>query len=184
MRRPSRVVVACDKRSGRRVALGGSPGALTEFAGPHALDVRGDYVAWGVIQHDDGIDGETVWLAEVRSMRLSSPKRILHAPSQRSDSTGARWAIAHIVVGSDGAVAWTACRAASVRRTDSGFADGDRCVTTPPEISISAMGRGSAQVVELDRGAGVQPRSLRRSATARTFSWRNADAVRTAAFPA
>lgn len=184
MRRPSRVVVACDKRGGRRVALGGSPGVLTEFAGPHALDVRGDYVAWGVFQHDDGIDGETAWLPEVRSMRLSAPKRVLHAPSQRSDTTGSRWAIADVVVGADGAVAWTACRAASVHRGDSGFGDGDRCVATPPEVSISAMGRGSAQVVELDRGAGVQPRSLRRSATGRTFSWRSADAIRTATFPA
>jgi hypothetical protein len=30
-----------------------------------------NYVAWGVIQHDDGIDDETVWLP---SMRLSAPK--------------------------------------------------------------------------------------------------------------
>jgi hypothetical protein len=34
------------------------------------------------------------------------------------------------------------------RRGDSGFGDGDRCVATPPETSISAMGRGSAQVVD------------------------------------
>jgi hypothetical protein len=184
MRRPSRVVVACDKRSGRRVALGGSPGALTEFAGPQALDVHGEFVAWGVIEHDDGIDAETVWLPEVRSMRLSAPKRVLQAPSQRSDTTDARWAIADVVVGADGAVAWTACRAASVRSGDSGFADGDRCVATPLEVSVSAMGQRSSQVVELDRAAGVQPRSLRRSATARTFRWRNADAIRTATFPA
>jgi hypothetical protein len=173
VRRPSRVVVACDKRTGRRIALGGSPGHLTEFAGPHALDVRGDYVAWGVIEHDDGIDGDATWLPDVRSVRLSDPARALRAESQREDTSGALWAIADVVVGGNGAVAWTACRAARVRPGDPGSADADRCVPSPSEVSVSAKGRRSAQVIELARGAGIQPRSLRRSPTARTFSWRD-----------
>lgn len=169
--RGGRVATACYVPSGMRVPFryvaNGRP-----FP-PPSLAIAGPLVAYAVEGGFDENDSDT--LVEVLDLRtgISSDRFApeFNVPASRNEF-GAK--VGSMALAPTGGVAWISCPSASSPLGD----PRPTCVRAGPHNEVSKLDAGAARATLLDSGAGIDPRSLRR--TGRSVTWRREGRLRRA----